>query len=195
MTRLTLFLMLFIVIFATTSFSENNDDKNVETRKEFYSNGSVHYERGYKNGEKHGLAKEYDESGNVFAEAMYDNGKRHGEFKVYYPSGALKNLKIYVDGLIEGVTKQYNEDGQLTAELTRDRGEEFWWKTKSYDYYTNGNLKYEYLYNQKLSEGYRKDFHENGQVSLEFNIKSGQFLDCKNYDEEGNFVSTDCPEK
>jgi len=158
--------------------------KGDEIRKEFYPNGSVHYERGYKNGEKHGLAKEFNESGNVIREVMYVNGKMHGEFKVYYSSGVLKNLKVYVDELIEGVTKQYNEDGKLTAELTRDRGEMGWWKTKSYDYYPNGNLKYEYLYNQKTREGYRKDFHENGQISLEFNIKAGQFLDCKNYNEE-----------
>ena len=99
-----------------------------------------------------------------------------------------------MDGVIEGVTKQFNEDGKLTAELTRDRGEFDWWKTKSYDYYANGDLKYEYLYNEKTGEGFRKDYHQNGQLSLELIIKGGKLLDCKNYDEEGNFISADCPE-
>ncbi len=142
-----------------------------EVKKEYYENGKIHFERTFK------------------------DGKLQGEYKEFYPNGVLKNVKIFVAGEVEGVTKQYNENGKLTAELTRDRGQMGWWLTKQYEYYPGGSLKSEYMYNQKTQEGYRKDFYENGQMALEFIIKGQEFLDCKNYDEKGNFLSTECPEK
>ena len=185
----TLFFTIIIVLtFSLSAFSQEDG-----IQKEYYDSGKVHFERTFKNGQKDGLAREHLETGNVKLEVTYVEGKMQGEFKEFYPSGVLKNVKVYVNGEIEGITKQYNEQGKLTAELTRDRGEMNWWLTKQYDYYENGNSKYEYMYNQKTGEGYRKDFHENGQIALEFVIKGGKILDCKNYDKDGGFTSADCP--
>jgi len=188
MKKILLFTITIILTLCSLVFSQ-------EIQKEYYENGNLQYERTFKDRQKDGIAKEYFKNGNVKVEVMYDQGEMQGEFKEYYPSGALKNVRIYVDGVIEGVTKKYNEDGKLTAELTRDRGEMSWWLTKRYDYYPTGDLKYKYMYNQKTREGYRKNFHENGQMSTEFNIIDGQFLDCKNYNKEGVFLSAECPEK
>lgn len=62
---------------------------------------------------------------------------------------------------------------------------------KTWQYYDNGKLKSEYSF--KHGMGYRKDYHENGQLALELNIKNAKLHDCKNYNEIGKLVSTECP--
>jgi antitoxin component YwqK of YwqJK toxin-antitoxin module len=163
--------------------------------KQFYKSGKLLREWNYKDGKRNGLAKAYFENGKVASEGIYIEGKKQGELKTYYQSGVLKETQNFVEGVIEGVTKQYNEDGKLIAELTRDRDQMGWWKEKTYDYFPNDNLKYEYVYDQKASEGSRKDYYENGKVLLEANFKGLQMTDCKNYDQSGNMISTVCPKK
>jgi len=168
--------------------------KGDEIRKEFYPNGNVQYERSFKDGQKHGLTKMFSEDGKLWQDVVYVDGMKQGIWREYYPSGNLKETRIYKNDTVNGIAKRYFENGKPERERMwvnnfpdSNKG------IKTWDYYDNGNLKSEYFF--KYREGYRKDYYENGQLSLEFLIKGGQLIDCKNYDEEGNFVSAECPEK
>jgi len=197
-------LMIFTALMFLTSFASADtitltNGKVIEgqkvsgdIRKEYYPDGQVQYERTYKNGVRHGLAKLFYENGNIDQEVMYDNGKKQGVLKQYTPDGKLEQIFTYKDDVIQGLVQKYHENGKLAHESNWENGEPDNKGMKRFEYYDNGNLKYEYSF--YLGDGYRKEYYENGQISLESKIKGGQLLDCKNYDKEGNFISEVCPE-
>ena len=54
-----------------------------------------------------GVSKEYYSNGNVKEEVGYKNGKLEGEFKEYYEDGTLASKGQYKNGLIEGLVIEY----------------------------------------------------------------------------------------
>jgi len=188
MKKIVTFIAIILLSFSMSIHAQEQD-----IRKEYYPNGKVQYERSFKNGKRHGLSKQFSEDGILMMDVVYVNGIKQGLWREYYSSGKLKETRIYENDSVNGIAKRYFENGKperetmwVNSEPDPDKGMKRW------DYYDNGNLKSEYFF--KNREGYRKDYYENGQLSLEFLFKDGQLQGCKNYGEEGNFVSEDCPE-
>ena len=63
---------------------------STETKKGYYKNGQLKYERSYQNEKKHGINKGWYENGQLKYEWLYQNGKEHGINKVWYENGQLK---------------------------------------------------------------------------------------------------------
>jgi antitoxin component YwqK of YwqJK toxin-antitoxin module len=183
-------LMLFIGISPNVLFA---DDKSLSgLQKEYYPNGAVHYERNYTNGEKDGLAKEYYEDGTLKREVSYVLGKMQGTLKEYYPTGVLEATFEFKDNVVHGIVAKYYVTGKLEHESIYEYGQPASKGVKVFKYYDDGSLKYEYSYD-KDSGGYRKEYYSNGQMSLDMTIKGWNSYSCKNYDQQGNFVSMECP--
>ena len=54
-----------------------------------------------------GVSKEYYSDGNIKEEVGYKNGKLDGEFKEYYEDGTLSSKGQFKNGLIEGLVIEY----------------------------------------------------------------------------------------
>ena len=59
------------------------------TVKEFFENGKLYFECGFKNGERDGKCKIYYESGKVNIEKFYEKGMLQGKARVFNPTGKL----------------------------------------------------------------------------------------------------------
>lgn len=158
--------------------------------KEYDANGQLQFSKSYLNGLKDGPSIEYYSDGIIKREVNYVAEKKQGEMKEYYPEGGLQTVRQYVDNEQEGVVFKYSLDGRLESELTYERGAANWWKTKTYEYHDNGNVKMEYLFDEQAAEGYRKHFHENGTLWKHFEIKGSQLRNFKEYDDQGGLVSS-----
>lgn len=189
MGRIVCILVMFVCCF---SYPLYGYDLSPGLHREYYPGGAVHYERNYKDGRKHGLTREFYEDGALKTEVMYVKGKKQGMLKEYYPAGALKSAFEYKDGVLHGVAVKYHENGKLEQESIYADGEPTGKGVKQFHYYDSGRLRYEYVYD-KDKGGYRKEYHPNGQLSLEMSIQGWDRYSCKNYDEKGGFVSGECP--
>jgi len=190
--RRTVLVVVLLLFLAGLAHSQEASEDGIH--QEYYDSGNVHYERNYRNGQKDGLAREYYEDGTIKIEVMYVKGKKQGVFKEYYPTGILKATFELKDNIQNGVVEKYYEDGKLQHSSLYENGMPNSKGVKQFQYFDDGSLKYEYYYD-KDEGGSSKTYYKNGQVSLETIIKGWGSYECKNYDEEGNFVSTECPEK
>ena len=106
--------------------------------KIYYSDGTIDYEGGYKNGLKHGKGKkygyqktfeseylfglkngkgkEYDEEGKLIFEGEYFQDNKHGKGKEYDKDGKLIFEGEYSVGKKNGIGKEYDKDGKLIYE-------------------------------------------------------------------------------
>ncbi|MGE0267032.1 MAG: toxin-antitoxin system YwqK family antitoxin [Candidatus Omnitrophota bacterium] len=157
--------------------------------KEYDADGQLQFAKAYLNGLKDGPSIEYYNDGIIKREVNYVAEKKQGEMREYYPDGSLEAVRQYVDNEHEGVVFKYSPDGLLESELTYERGATAWWKTKTYEYHSNGTIKTEYLYDEQAREGYRKNFHENGALWKSFDLKGSQLWNYQEYDDQGGLIS------
>lgn len=95
------------------------NDKIVNARKVYFSDGKLAEEVFYKNGLKDGLSKKYSKNGKLLEESIYVNNELQGPYKVFDESG-----KILIKGQFKKDKKnalwQYFENGKLVREMNAD---------------------------------------------------------------------------
>lgn len=150
--------------------------------KYFYPGGNISLEGEFKNDLKHGYFKEFSENGDLISTSKYIDGILQEEVAElakldikteYYPNGRPKIVASYKDDVPEGVRREYSPDGKIVAGYvfksgnlsgegitdeagTRDGA----WK----EYYPNGAVRSEGVYNKGKRVGEWKFFHPNGQI-------------------------------
>ena len=101
--------------------------------KGFHSDGTLRYEKNYKNGKMDGLSKDYIDRQLVTEQNFKDN-EEDGPYKTYWLNG-LPELQVYVEGNYkngerDGSFKEYKPNGKLKKETTYKNGKLI--KTKEY---------------------------------------------------------------
>jgi antitoxin component YwqK of YwqJK toxin-antitoxin module len=139
-------------------------------QKEYYEDGSVHYERMYKNGQIDGVVKEYYKDGTLKAGMYFENGVVNGEFRKYFPNGQLGIELSMKNDKRQGEYKSYYKNGALMEDGMFNEG-----KTEGNfkEYYENGNVKMDYFYKNDKKNGLCKEFHKNGSIRAKWIYKDG----------------------
>jgi antitoxin component YwqK of YwqJK toxin-antitoxin module len=150
--------------------------------KEFYEEGNIKWEGEYKNDLKHGYFKEYSKEGNLITTQKYVDGILQEEVAElakldikteYYPNGKPKIVASYKNNVPEGVRREYSVDGEIVAGYIFRSGtligegiineagiKHGLWK----EYFPNGTLKEEGIYDKGNRTGEWRFYHPNGQL-------------------------------
>lgn len=150
--------------------------------KYFYDDWQLKLEGEYKNDLKHGYFKEYDRDGSLISTAKYLDGILQEDVaelakldikREYYPNGNVKIVASYKDEVPEGIRREYSEEGVVTAGyifkngdiigegIINDEGiKDGPWQ----EFFTNGVLKSEGVYDKGKRTGLWKFYHPNGQL-------------------------------
>ncbi len=163
--------------------------------KFFHDNGLVRIEGRFKNDLKHGYFKEYDKHGKLLSTAKYIDGEAQenvvelSKLEVrtdYYPDGSVKIVQSYKDDIPEGVRREYAPDGTIETSYIFKKGKivgegivkEDGKKDGSWEeFYSDGRLKAQGIYNNETKVGEWKYFYKNGNLE-----QTGQ------YDDEGKLI-------
>ncbi len=146
------------------------------TWKFYNEEGKLMLTYDYREGRKNGFKKTYDTKENyVTQEENYVNDVKQGFSNFYYKSGKLKQKINFIEGKEEGVSYEYGEDGLIIG-LTEykygfirrqerinrrdERGKQGVWK----EFYDNGVVKNEGMYDDDLKDGYFKEYNERGSL-------------------------------
>ena len=176
--------------------------------------GKIHYSDGVPDG----YAEYYGYQGGeeepyVRLSGFYDNGVKVGKWRnlhpdqnnieyMVYKNGEPEKSETYDSTLSKPIEKvfykpggknepekvyKYNDEGRLSKATYIDSGKE-----KTYDYYENGNLENEYIYDNVNHANYiQKKYHENGNIShirtFVNNQVNGKF---SSFDENGKIKQT-----
>lgn len=150
--------------------------------KYFYPNGNVSLEGDYKNDLKHGYFKEFSENGDLVRTLKYIDGILQEDVAElakldikteYYSSGKPRIVASFKNDVPEGVRREYSPEGQIVAGYVFKNGNlsgegitdeaglrDGPWK----EFYPNGALKSEGVYNKGKRIGEWKFYHPNGQL-------------------------------
>jgi len=150
--------------------------------KYFYDNWQVRLDGEYKNDLKHGYFKEYSRDGSLMTTSKYIDGILQEDVaelakldikREYYPSGNVKIVASYKEEVPEGIRREYSPDGEVVAGYIFKQGDVIGegiineegikdgpWK----EFYTNGALKSEGVYDQGKRIGLWKFYHPNSQL-------------------------------
>lgn len=151
----------------------------------FYDNGRIRMEGAYMDDKKNGYFKQYDREGNLVVVEKYiddnlqENVAELVELDVrtdYYPSGKIKTVASYKDGVPEGIRREYAEDGRILTAYTFKEGKitgqgimteegikQGPWK----EYYSDGQLKAEGIYDKGNKVGGWKYYYPDGTLEQE----------------------------
>lgn len=160
----------------------DNEGKKHGTWKYYYEDGTLQLECIYKHGLRNGYYKEYDPEGNLLAAYKFVDGIKQEyvaeltklDVKTeYYPDGNVKIKATYKDDKPEGVWREYTPEGDIKNSyiykygvvvgegIITEQGEKTGpWK----EYFENGVLKAEGLYDHDVKTGPWTFFHRNGVV-------------------------------
>jgi antitoxin component YwqK of YwqJK toxin-antitoxin module len=150
--------------------------------KFFHENGLVQLEGKYANDLKDGFFKEYDESGKLLATSKWVEGElqenaaelvRLDIVRDYYPDGSVMTMQTFRNGVAQGVRRDYDENGNIVSGAFYKDGEKVGegitledgvrdgvWK----EFYNNGVLRGEGVYEKGVKVGVWKYYHPNGQL-------------------------------
>ncbi|MCD4746537.1 MAG: hypothetical protein K8R58_09570, partial [Bacteroidales bacterium] len=148
----------------------------------FYENENIRKEGTYKNDLKHGYFKEYTEDGNLISTTKYVDGIKQEdvaelarlEIKTdYYPDGKVKIVASYKNDIPEGIRREYSQEGDIVKSYVFKNGDivgdgiideegirDGHWE----EFYIDGTLKSEGLYNKGKRSGEWKFYHKNGKL-------------------------------
>jgi antitoxin component YwqK of YwqJK toxin-antitoxin module len=90
-------------------------NRGLEVRRGWFDDGSLAWERTYREGREHGLHRGWYPSGGKRFEIRYVDGFAEGEAREWYPSGKLLTEFRYVRGHEMGRQRMWTEDGILRA--------------------------------------------------------------------------------
>jgi antitoxin component YwqK of YwqJK toxin-antitoxin module len=151
--------------------------------KFFYEDtGTLWLDGEFKNDLKHGYFKEFSKDGSLLSTSKYIDGILQEnvaelaklDIKTeYYQNGKPKVIASFKNGVPEGVRREYSKDGKIVAGyffsdgivvgegiIDESGSKDGPWK----EYYTNGTLKSEGLYNKGKRTGEWKFYHSNGKL-------------------------------
>lgn len=176
---------------------------NVETRKDYYSNGKPKYIASYRNNVAEGIRREYDSTGNIIASYVYENGNKvgegiideqlnkHGDWKDFYKNGNLRAEGTYNNGKKVGKWTYYYLDGNIEQigyfDVNGLYTDTWIW------YYSSGEILREESFSNGKEDGLFFEYSENGLIIVQGSYISG-FEDglwiytVNNVKEQGHYV-------
>lgn len=171
----------------------NRKDKNGLRQgrwKYFYDDGKIKTEGIFRDDKRNGYFKEYDDKGMLVDIAKYINDVRQEEVPElakldvktdYYPNGKVKTVASYKVNVPEGIRRDYDTTGRVISAYTYSKGKiisegiiddegvkDGPWK----EYYEDGQLRSEGLYNLGKRVGRWKFYHQNGSIEQEGNYNT-----------------------
>ncbi len=128
---------------------------------EIYENDTINIKD--KNNKKQGLWLSFNtDKARVVEKSHYKDNRKNGLCTAYFPSGKIKHEITFKNGKPIGRARFYYNSGLLSEEG-------YWnidhWEEKYNYYHTNGQLAYDWHYNEKGKRtGEQKYYYENGNV-------------------------------
>lgn len=152
---------------------------------ETFDNGRPKKIMEIKKGIEEGGFKEYWLNGKIKIDSNIKNRKIHGKNKEYFQNGNLHLEGNFNNGKEDGLHKEYFEDGTLFREILFKNGEEvvgpkeegtiedFLQKERFLDYHENGKLSLETEIKNGIPHGLGKSWDENGILKNEIVWENG----------------------
>ncbi|MFG6688003.1 energy transducer TonB [Mariniflexile sp. HNIBRBA6329] len=168
---------LIVLAFICSSFFANAQTKHPDGPfKEFHSNAQLKREGYYKNDKKINVWKEYYDNGQLSeVYVLDDTGKNTGLKREYSKEGVLlKETKNVLDGGL--VCSEYDNEGTLLAIYgLREQNNlgRFVWSGDYKEFYKNGVVKIESVYDNNELNGIWKAFDEVGNLAWEVEYLNG----------------------
>lgn len=171
----------------------NRLDKNGHKQgrwKFFYDDGNIKLEGIYRNDKRNGYFKEYDEKGMLVNISKYVDDILQEEAPElvkldvktdYFTNGKPKTVASYKGNIPEGIRRDYDTTGRVIAAFTYINGKivaegiiddegikDGLWK----EFYIDGQLRSEGLYNFGKRVGKWRFYHQNGSIEQEGNYNN-----------------------
>ena len=163
---------------------------------EYYSNGQLKEEPSFTKGIFDGVWIEYFNNGEEFTKRGYSNGKPDGGWITWHDFSFVKAQKMtFVDSLLEGIYSEWwnDERPKVLGYYIHDKKDSLWTYRDKFDherfeeyemgelisswgweYYENGQVKEEIVYNDGMKQGEWYAYYENGDYRGLRNFKDGQ---------------------
>jgi len=136
-------------------------------RKDYFSNGALHYEAFYLQNESDSIFTYYYPDGTIYSQTFYLNDQREGISKIFSPEGALLLEKLFLhDELIAyrpakdvslGTWTPFTGDNSIVIK------------------YDNGITAWEEHYKNYVLEGTRRIYFSTGKLHSEHNFTKGDY--------------------
>lgn len=166
--------------------------------KTFFLDGKVESEKGYKNGQEHGVEKRYDhDTGECLIDYYYEEGRKHGKqrvhisgtneyievsyfnhgmlegkFSQHYMNGNPRKLGVYTAGKKSGKWITFQEEGDTTRIETYAND---MLNGESITFNNNGTREKVYNYKDDKKDGVCTDFNgETGKPKRQISYKAGK---------------------
>jgi len=170
-----------------------------------YPDGKIKMKSNFINGREEGITKEYSPDGVIITLIEYKkgyvvnseninrnrDGLKHGLWKEFYDNEQVKSEGYYSYGKRDGYFKEYDKKGNLLKiekykndELIHDAPELLNYEIKT-DYYKNGRVKIVQSYKDKIPEGIRREYTQDGKISKAFIFRNGIIIGEGIVDEQG----------
>jgi uncharacterized protein len=160
----------------------------------------------FADGRESGLSFEYDRDANVIALTEWRNGfvinreqinrrdglgRKQGTWKEFYADGSVKKEMTFRNDVLDGYMKEYDGEGNLLevskyqdGELVKDAVEVAEYEIRT-DYYPNGSVKIIGTYKSGQPHGVRKEYDQQGRMTVAYVFNEGQISGMGLMDEQG----------
>jgi len=143
------------------------DGKEQGLRKDYFSNGALHYEGFYLQNESDSILTNYYPTGTIYSQTNYLDDQREGTSKIFSPDGSLLMEKLFLhDELIAYRAAKDISSGTWTP-FTGDNS-----IVMKYD---NGTPAWEEHYKNYVLEGARRIYFTTGKLYSEHNFSKGDY--------------------
>lgn len=115
--------------------------------------------------QKDGPHESFYDNGQLKVKGQYENKQPVGEWKSYHPNGQVSSEYSYTNGERDKEYVHYFENGKISNETKKVNGDYI-----TTGYYESGKIQYERI----LSDGYYKEFSEDGHLIVESNYVDGE---------------------
>jgi hypothetical protein len=107
------YLLAFVIAILAIQQACNPATPKVEERVEYLESGAVARRVTLIDGKREGKMIDYYPDGKLMAERGFKQGRQEGKTLVYYPSGAIKEVQYYLNGEQHGGDTLWYEDGKI----------------------------------------------------------------------------------
>ena len=151
--------------------------------KEYYPNGAQKIDAHYLQGNLEALHVEYYQDSLPFIRTMFRSGIRNGLEEIFHPNGKLQRSIEYADGVIaDGRYEEFDVEGEVINEKEYHVGvlvrytpyRENVANGKSVEYFTNGRVRSEVLYDRGARTGVHSEYDSTGVL-----FRTTQYVDGK----------------
>jgi len=166
----------------------------VGVQKIYFKNGNIKSEISWKKGKKHGVTTKYFKDGNIKEERYYNNGFLEGVRRTFYKNGNPEGEWNYANGRLNGDVRYYSKDRKIILEerfkngkVLDKNGNLFSGAYKQY--YDDGTIKSETMYNNGEVSGLQKEYYLNGNLKKEWEYPKDKITLYKKYNDDGSLMS------